>query len=58
MWPTVKPKALSVVERAEGKPWGTSSPLKNAGVALRAGLVLNEEDGGEAYQEDTTTVVR
>ena len=22
MWPTVKPKALSAVERAEGKPWG------------------------------------
>ena len=35
-----------------------SSPLKNAGVALRAGLVLNEEDGGETYQEDTTPAVR
>ena len=33
------------------------SPLKNAGVALRAGFVLNEEDGGEAYRDDTTTVV-
>jgi hypothetical protein len=28
------------------------------GVALRADFVLNEEDVGEAYQEDTTTAVR
>ena len=32
--------------------------MKNAGGALRAGFVLNEKDGGEAYQEDTPTRVR